>query len=199
MTTIKQTAIAKVISAEEAIKFAGSCFTVDSAVSARELINEMIKAWRKAGHKFGRDARTCPNKAVVKDALAQFYNAKRVPDVLYCVSLAVNEGVAFSTDKATMVSRAKAAGKKVKPAANSKARLPGNKASKAAQATTPSKAVVTAPGQFTTTGSVLEALAEMVAKIKDMAGPELWAKTMKSAPVGTGSALDELLRAQAKD
>ncbi len=187
------------INAADAGKFAEACFAVDSATSARELISEMIKAWRKAGIKLGRDARTCPNKAVIKDALGQFYNAKRVPDVLYCVAMAVNEGITFSTDKAATVSRAKTAGKRVTPAANSKARLPGNKASKT---TTPSKAVVTAPtapGKYTTTGSVLDALADMVLKIKESAGPELWAKTMKIAPVGTGSALDELLRAQAKE
>lgn len=184
---IKQAAKQIAIAAADAKSFAHSVFIVDSALTAREVIDKMIRAWRKAGVRMA--PRNCPNRDVMKAALAEQYDAKRVPDILYCVALAINEGVPFSTNKKTMTDRVKAKGVQLAPNKNKTA----GKSAPAAQV--PSKAVVTTPAGVQTTGQVLAMLTEAIQKVKGMVDPALWDKAMKLAPVGTASALDELIKA----
>lgn len=176
------------ITASDAKSFAHSVFIVDSALTAREVIDKTIRAWRKAGVRMA--PRNCPNRAVMKAALAEQYDAKRVPDILYCVALAINEGVPFSTNKKTMTDRVKAKGVQLAPNKNKSA---ASKSTPAAQL--PGKVVVTTPSGVQTTGQVLAMLTEAIQKVKGMVDPALWDKAMKLAPVGTASALDELIKA----
>jgi hypothetical protein len=183
----KQAAKQIEITATDAKSFAHSVFIVDSAATARELIDKTVQAWRKAGVRMA--PRFCPNRAIMKAALLERYDAKRVPDILYCIALAINEGVPFSTNKKTMTDKVKAKGVKLAPNKNKSA----GKSAPAAQV--PSKAVVTTPAGVQTTGQVLAMLTEAIQKVKGMTDPALWEKAMKLAPVGTASALDELIKA----
>lgn len=189
--TTKQAAAQIEITVNDAKSFAHSVFIVDSAATAREVIDKTVQAWRKAGVRMA--PRFCPNRAVMKAALLERYDAKRVPDILYCVALAINEGVPFSTNKKTMTDKVKAKGVKLAENKNKTASKGAGKSTPAAQV--PSKAVVTAPSGVQTTGQVLAMLTDAIQKVKGMVDPALWDKAMKLAPVGTASALDELIKA----
>lgn len=192
--TAKPVQTAKSITAGDAKAFAHSVFIVDSAATAREVIDATIKAWRKAGVRIA--PRNCPNRDVLKAAVSEQYPASRVPDVMYCIALAINEGVPFSTNKKTMTDKVKAKGVKLAPNRNKTAANAGTGAAQSAkESKAPSKAVVSAPSQFKNPGEVLEALANAVQKIQTMAGADLWERAMKAASIGTGDVLAELIKA----